>query len=101
LKIKIKQPIHNRFNSFNKALEQLGYTKITKQKQRVYLNKAYDSVIVISEINTPDTMVINGELAAQAFLMKMKGIVEHCDDIPKWIEQMRMKSQTASLAFAA
>ncbi len=82
------------YQEFMQALLRLGYHEVNKKDVTLYVNEVYDSVIPISHLNTPDTLMIKGELAAQAFLMEMKGVLEHKDDIVKMIEQDRFEALT-------
>jgi hypothetical protein len=78
------------YQEFEHALLQLGYHKVMKPHARLYINEVYDSVISLSRLNTPDRIMIRGAFASQAYLMEMKGVLEHRDDIAKMIEQDRL-----------
>jgi hypothetical protein len=93
------------YQEFEQALLNLGYDKVPNRHVTLYVNSAFDSVISISQLNTPDRMMIKGEFAAQAFLMEMKGVLAHKDDIARMIEQSRLAqtglSQTVPQGVAA
>lgn len=78
------------YQEFENALLQLGYHKVTKSHARLYVNEAYDSIISLSPLNTPDRIMIRGAFASEAYLMEMKGVLENRDDIAKMIEQERL-----------
>jgi predicted S18 family serine protease len=78
------------YEEFEHALLQLGYHKVMKQRARLYINEAYDSVISLSHLNTPDRIMVRGAFTSEAYLMEMKGVLEHRDDIAKMIEQDRL-----------
>lgn len=81
------------YQEFEQALMNLGYHKVSKKDNTLYINRAYDSVISISHLNTPDRIMNKGEFAAQAFLMEMKGVLGDKDDIAKMIEQNRFDAK--------
>lgn len=82
------------YQEFENALLRLGYYKVVKPNARLYVNEVYDSVISISNLNTPDRMMVVGAFSAQAYLMEMKGVLENMDDIAKMIEQDRLLAST-------
>ena len=82
------------YQEFENALLRLGYHKVVKPNARLYVNEVYDSVISISNLNTPDRMMVVGAFSAQAYLMEMKGVLENMDDIAKMIEQDRLSAST-------
>lgn len=78
------------YQEFENALLRLGYRKVMKPHARLYINEAYDSIISLSHLNTPDRIMIRGAFASEAYLMEMKGVLENRDDIAKMIEQDRL-----------
>jgi hypothetical protein len=98
--IRIYKDMEVTYQEFENALEHLDFTKIIKKHQRLYVNKAHDSIVAISELNTPDRMMVKGEFAAQSYTLEMKGVIEHRDDIAKMIEQARLAVQQIPLNVA-
>jgi hypothetical protein len=91
--VSIYKDLEVTYQEFEQALNNLGYHVVTQRNQRLYINKLYDSVIVLSNLNTPDRFMIKGEFAAQAYLMEKKGVIEHKDDVAKMIEEERLKTK--------
>ena len=88
--VRIYKDLKVSYGEFTQALLRLGYYKVPKDKATFYVNDEFDSVIRIAHLNTPDKMMILGAFAAEAYLMEMKGVLEHRDDIAKMIEQERL-----------
>lgn len=88
--ISIYKDMEVSYQEFEQVLLRLGYHKVTKRHARLYVNEAYDSIISISHLNTPEKMMVKGAFSAQAYLMEMKGVLENKDDIAKMIEQDRL-----------
>ena len=84
------------YQEFEQALLKLGYHKVQKKEATHYVNDEFDSIVYISNLNTPDRKMILGEFAANAYLMEMKGVLENRDDIAKMIEQDRLDAQARS-----
>ena len=78
------------YGEFTQALLRLGYRKISKEEAIFYVNDEFDSVIRLSHRNTPDKMMMLAVFTSEAYLMEMKGVLEHRDDIAKMIEQDRL-----------
>ena len=78
------------YGEFTQALLRLGYRKIPKDDATFYVNDEYDSVIRIGHRSTPDKMMILAIFTSEAYLMEMKGVLTHRDDIAKMIEQDRL-----------
>ena len=93
------------YQEFENALLRLGYHKVMKPHARVYINEEYDSIISLSNLNTPDKMMVKGSFSSKAYLMEMKGVLESMDDIAKMIEQDRLeasgRTQSTSLSASA
>ena len=82
------------YKEFENALFRLGYHKVSKKEAILYINEVYDSMISINPLNMPDRVMLRGAFSAQAYLMEMKGVLEHRDDIAKMIEQDRLNALT-------
>ena len=103
--VRIYKDLKVSYREFTQALLRLGYYKVPKDKATFYVNDEFDSVIRIAHLNTPDKMMILGAFAAESYLMEMKGVIEHRDDIAKMIEQDRLdaaaREQNTPLGAAA
>ena len=86
------------YGEFTKALLRLGYHKEPIEDAILYVNDEYDSVIRIGHRNTPNKMMMLAVFTSEAYLMEMKGVLEHRDDIAKMIEQDRLQAQNTAVA---
>ena len=103
--VRIYKNLKVSYGEFTHALSRLGYYKVPKENATLYVNDEFDSVIRISNLNTPEKMMILGTFSAEAYLMEMKGVIECRDDIAKMIEQDRLdasaREQNMSVGEAA
>jgi hypothetical protein len=80
-----------KFEEFDAALRQLGYSKSTDEKFIVYNHKMSEHKIFLSHYHSELKYINKGWFVANADNMTWFGVINHRDDLAKMIEQMRLE----------
>ena len=77
------------------ALRHLNYRNVSTDKEFVYVNSDFDSIILLPLKNEKEA-VNKARFSTISFILSQKGVINHEHDLAKMIENARLRGQQAS-----
>ena len=81
------------YGELAQALAQLGYKNESDGTHFRYVNKKYDSVILL-RANSANRVLFKAIISGFSYQLSMQGVIEEEDDLAKLVEQNRIANNT-------
>jgi signal recognition particle subunit SEC65 len=86
------------YGELAQALTQLGYKNESNSEHFRYVNKKYDSVIVL-RANPANRALFKAIISGFSYQLYMQGVIEENDDLAKLVEKNRMANNMPIAAY--